>query len=75
MKRLPETEQFQQHVDAFFSSDKDAVETAIDIAKSDRSSTWEDVANQRPIRIPKWEERLGAPSRARETGKRSRARR
>jgi hypothetical protein len=35
---------------------QDAVETAIDIAKSSRRSTWEEAVGREPHRIPRWSE-------------------
>jgi len=51
---------------------KDAVETAIDISKADRRSTWEEVVSREPERIPRWSESSSgshpsAPSKAART--------
>jgi len=40
---------------------RDAVETAIDLAKQDRSKSWEEQMANNPNRISQWEETLKMP--------------
>ncbi len=43
---------------------RDAVETAIDMAKEDKSSTWESHLSKVPDRVARWQEKSSsAPSR------------
>lgn len=41
---------------AFQASSKEAVETAIDIAKANPQGTWEDAVRRNRERIPRWKE-------------------
>lgn len=43
-----------------YESDRDAIETAIDLAKSDRTSTWEEALRLRPNRIRPYDGDEGA---------------
>lgn len=38
------------------AAEKDAVETAIEIAKNDRVSTWEEAFKRAPNRVARWSE-------------------
>jgi hypothetical protein len=51
------------------SSTREAVETAIDLAKTNRSATWEELADTTSKRIGTWEETERVPRSPRSVGK------